>query len=343
MTRLGPRLEVRELASGRVRMLAVTRFPPGVAPSPTEYSVRTMELGDHRIGEVTHGPSTEIVELVASASGRRLLSLDDDKHVVFWDLDAGTGRQLASDGIHLAISPDGTRAVTSREGNILESWDLATAAPTLLARTLATTTLAIGLDNRIAAGTLDGDAYVFHDGEETRVLRTGAESGLRAAAFTPDGKRLVVSADDLALYVFDLASGAGRMLTGHSAVVTTLVMAPDNRHLAATGADPSIRIWDLADDSAVALRGHTELVTSINFEHDDLLVTASDDRTARIWDLRSGASRPLTGHADAVLFAAFLPGHSRVIAVDRARQVAEYPDDLPLDPAMLRAYLANTR
>ncbi|MEO8702087.1 MAG: WD40 repeat domain-containing serine/threonine-protein kinase [Kofleriaceae bacterium] len=342
MTRLGPKLDIRDVATGVTRTITVTQFPPGVVPEAVERAVRTTSVGDHHFGETTYGPDDEILELAASANGRRLVSLDDQKNIVVWDLDTNTGRRIADAGIHVAISPDGTTIATAREGDILERWDVATAAPTLLAREMATTTLAISPDNRVLAASLQGSVYLFAAvGKAARTLAPSGNGGYRAAAFTPDGSKAVLAGDDAALHVYDLATNTSKKLAGHAAVVTTLVMAADNRHFAASGADPAIRVWDLADDSSVTLRGHTDLVTSMVFEPDDHLVTASDDHTARVWDLRTATGRTLTGHADVVLYAAYVPGGSRIVVVDRYRQVAEYPDDVPVDGVLLRAWLAN--
>jgi WD40 repeat protein/predicted Ser/Thr protein kinase len=343
MTRLGPILEVHDLATRALQHLAVTEFPPDVPAPRTLRGARVTQVGERRFSEQTRGPTTEVTSLVASANRRRMATLDDASHAVFWDLDAGKGRRIADHVVHIAISPDGTRMATARDDRVLELWDLATFAPTRLGE-LSASAIAFGPGNQLVACTLDGSSFVFApDREPDRAIAGGDVQ--RAIAFSPDGQTLVLGGDSSAITVLHLASGVTHRLPGHAAPVTRIVMAPDGRRFVSASTDGMIRVWNagmtgFADGTAIALRGHTDAIASIELGPDDTLVSASADKTARIWDLRSGKSRALVGHSDRVLYAGHL-STTRVVVVDRLRQIAEYPDDLPYDGLLLRAWLAS--
>jgi WD40 repeat protein len=99
-----------------------------------------------------------------------------------------------------------------------------------------------------------------------KILR-GHTGGVRSAAFSPDGMRIVTASgspnakQDWAARVFDVPRGER---------------------------DNTARIWDASTGNEIkVLRGHEEQVTSGAFSPDGTRIsTASEDNTARIWDVR---------------------------------------------------------
>ncbi len=74
---------------------------------------------------------------------------------------------------------------------------------------------------------------------------------LHAAAFTPDGKRLVTAGSDLALRVWDpVTRQRVGSLDKHEAPVTRLAFRRDGTLLASAGADGRICLWDVASGTA---------------------------------------------------------------------------------------------
>jgi WD40 repeat protein len=337
MTRLGPALEVQTLDTGALRRIDVTAFPDGFTPTTYEWAERITQVGNMRFSERTEGNNDEILVLVGSASGRKLASIDERQHLMVWDLDASTGRMLAEGALHVAISSDGSRVVSAHQDRTLKVWELSTNKPVQLGSSMQVSALAFGPDRAIAVATLGGNIYTFDARHKARKIAEQGEVN-RALAYTPDGKTLVAGGDRWYLRTWQLDTLATRKLIGHSGTVTALTVADDGR-VASTSADLTVRVWNLATGSSSVLRGHTGLVTSVVFGADDMLVTASEDRTARVWDLRSRESRSLTGHADTVLFASHLPGEQQLLVVDRFRQIAVYPDNLPHDEMLLRLWL----
>jgi WD40 repeat protein len=120
---------------------------------------------------------------------------------------------------------------------------------------------------------------------------------LRAAAFAPDGKRVLAADNDHSLRLFDVADGKeiGRFF-GHNAFVQSVAFSPDGtRILSAAGADagagqPSdctLRLWDVTHAKELhCFRGHTRPVWLAAYNQDGSLpASASYDHTVRIWRL----------------------------------------------------------
>jgi WD40 repeat protein len=88
------------------------------------------------------------------------------------------------------------------------------------------------------------------------------------------------------------------------------------------------------------LMGHSGSVLDITFSPDGQRVaTASADGTVRIWDPDSNESRTLRGHQGPVLWVAFSPDGRKVLSAGQDGTVRVWPEDLPLEPEALRAWV----
>ncbi|MEO8706711.1 MAG: protein kinase [Kofleriaceae bacterium] len=334
IARRAPYLEIRDLAAGTHQRLSVTSFPPGLDPGLGNDGKQVSKINGRRIIETIDGPAETIEELMASASGRRLVTLDSKQRAIVWDLDARTGAILAGQVALAAISPAGDRIVTAHADTRLRLWD---PLPRDLGTMTTVTAMALAPDGAVAAADGDGDVILFAAGG--RVL-AGPKDRVHALAFSPDGKWLAGGGKRRWLEIWNLATGAVRALRGHTGSITHVVFSPDGSHVAAAATDGSVRVWDLATDTAVVLRGHTAPIRALRFRADGrMLVTASDDHDARLWDLATATQRVLPGSD---LFAGFT-ADGKIVSVDRIDGIALHLDDLPTDEAGLRAWLASKR
>jgi cytochrome c len=153
----------------------------------------------------------------------------------------------------VAISPDGTRALTASFDYSVGLWDLRSAS---LVRWLE-----------------------------------GHEAAANAVAFLPDGKRALSVGDDFALILWDLEAGALlRRMSGHQGKLIAVTVSPDGRLAASSGWDGRVGLWSLDDEAPVRwLTGHRANVNDATFTADgSKIYTASYDGTIRRWDVATG-------------------------------------------------------
>ncbi len=116
------------------------------------------------------------------------------------------GHTLVVRGV--AVTPDGTRAVSASSDSTLRVWDLASGKP---------------------LASLQG-----HTGQ------------LFGVAVTPDGTRAVSASGDSTLRVWDLATGkALAFLEGHTDVVSGVAVTPDGTWAVSASGDSTLRVWPL--------------------------------------------------------------------------------------------------
>ncbi|MCS7189878.1 MAG: LysM peptidoglycan-binding domain-containing protein, partial [Bacteroidia bacterium] len=90
----------------------------------------------------------------------------------------------------------------------------------------------------------DGTASVWTWAGERVALLRGHRGGLRAASFSPDGRRVVTAGADSTLRVWEVTSGSLiRTLTGHKGVPYAVQWSPSGLHILSIGTDQQAILW----------------------------------------------------------------------------------------------------
>jgi WD40 repeat protein len=133
-------------------------------------------------------------------------------------------------------------------------------------------------------------ASVREDWIETR-MRDGHRAGVRRAAFSPNGERLVSADENGVVLVWDFnRRELIKSLTGHHGRINSVAYEPDGRHFATAGIDQTVIVWDAVTlEQAAVLREQQAPITGVAFSPDGkYLAAASDIPDARtmLWDTR---------------------------------------------------------
>jgi WD40 repeat protein len=121
-----------------------------------------------------------------------------------------------------------------------------------------------------------------------------------AAAFSPDGSRIVTASADGPPRIWNVATAKQiGELRGDGRAGNFAAFSADGLRIITASWDKTARVWDAATAKQVGvLRGHEGPVTSAAFSPDRRrIVTASHDSTARIWDAATAKEiAALRGH-----------------------------------------------
>ncbi|WP_405931435.1 WD40 repeat domain-containing protein [Streptomyces sp. NBC_00827] len=219
-------------------------------------------------------------------NGRLLATARTDGAIWLWDTE--TRRRLGAPlAAHehavtaLAFSPDGALLASSDTSGVGVLWNTSTwEATRITARTNAMAFSPAG-DSLAVAGP-DGEVQLRHlSPEDVVVTLRGSSSGVRALAFSPDGRRLATGCDDHTVRLWDTSSWKPRSerLIDRDSEIRALAFSPDGHVFATSNANGDVQLWDRDVEHPLGLPLTVDsAAATIAFSPDgQLLATGSDD------------------------------------------------------------------
>jgi WD40 repeat protein/serine/threonine protein kinase len=269
------------------------------------------------------GHTGEVVRVVYSPDGKRLISESVDGTVKEWD--AATGQEIRTlkakgpeAGERVTFSPDRKRLASSRPygsppfgSPTVKVWDATTGQEihTFQKPAVVTSDPTFSPDGKwLAWGHYDGTVTVADvtTGQEVRTLEAPVKGIMAHVAFSPDGKRLAFSEWNETGKVCDASTGQ-ELFTLKGNFPT---FSPDSKRLATSSRGGPVKVWDATTgQELLTFKGLTDQVWSVAFSPDGKrLASASLDGTVKVWDATTG-QEILTpkGHTGKVRSVAFSP------------------------------------
>ncbi len=289
---------------GFVRSVVWTPDGRGLLTGGVEGSVRLWDAGDgaarwtveSRGGYSHRAPTLALLPDGTSfleGSGRRIFrrKLADGSEIP-WPKD------VEPSGTNFVVSPAARRVFVLEERSGLAAWSLDAWARTTILENSSVSAwwgLDVAPDGRsVATMALThgrGEVWGLGDGrKEPRFVFQGPKTKYWSGGcpFSPDGRRLAISASSAAIAILDAQTGRQESTwSGHPAEVSSLAWSPDGRLLATADWQGSIRVWEAASGrEAFLLDGGVDVVYAVAFSPDGReLAAGGQDCAVLIWSL----------------------------------------------------------
>jgi cytochrome c len=149
----------------------------------------------------------------------------------------------------LAISPDGTQAVSGSFDTSAIRWSLSlnTAQQVLRDHDGAVNAVAYLRDGRIVTAGADARIAIWTPGQQQpdRIL-SGHSGPIASVAVSPDNAMLASASWDRTVRLWPLNGGEPRVLEGNAQNANGVAFSPDGKNVVSAGYDATVRIWPLA-------------------------------------------------------------------------------------------------
>jgi WD40 repeat protein len=231
----------------------------------------------------------------------------------------------------VAISPDGTRAVSVGWDNVARYWSLANGDLLRELRGHQAPVMGVAFSpdgKRILTGSSDRTLRLW-DPATGQVVRTFEGHPDRAwdVAFSPDGTKVLSGCSDGIARLWDVASGA-KLLdleAQKGGRAWTVAFTPDGRRAVTGGGnaleqpdrpEASLKLWDLVTGKEVRrFEGHSKDIRRVAVSPDGkYLLSGSFDGTMRLWELETGReARRFDGPGHFVESVAFTPDGKQAV------------------------------
>jgi cytochrome c len=255
----------------------------------------------------------------------------------------------------LAISPDGTQAVSGSFDTSAIRWSLARNAAEQVLRFHdgAVNAVVFLRDGRIATSGEDARIAIWRPGEpQPATVLTGHEAPVVALAVSPDGTTLASASWDHTARLWPLAGGAPRVIAGHAQNVNGVAFAPDGRALVTAGYDATLRITPLGGEGAPVIATLPTALNTVAVAPDGEIATAGADGKVYLLSA-AGELRAEIEAAQTPIIAVTVSGDGRLIAaagirgsvaiIDRAERKLERTLVGPGLPVWSAAFFPDNR
>lgn len=190
----------------------------------------------------------------------------------------------------MALSADGTRAVSADGNGLVLLWDVKS-GKRLERFTVQPFSdvycIALSRDGKqVAVGTANGDIHLWLPEAKTEAKRlTGHRDAVHSVAFSPNGERLVSGGADGKLKLWNHQAGKfERDLEGEGGIVRAAFIR-DGKQLLSGASNGRVRFWDLAGAQAPAHDEHQGQVWTVSVAPDGRkAATFGEDGKVCLWD-----------------------------------------------------------
>ncbi|MEG3987399.1 AAA-like domain-containing protein [Microcoleus sp. S28C3] len=161
---------------------------------------------------------------------------------------------------------------------------------------------------------------------------SGHNNVVNDVTFSPDGEIIASASADTTIDLWEKDGTRLGILQGHNNAVWGVVFNPKGDIIASASADKTVKLWRKNSTNSPnvkpsytlwqTLKGHTDNVTQVAIApNNQIIASASKDKTIKLWSTDGKLHRTLTGHTDEVTSVAFSPDSQTIASASKDRTI----------------------
>lgn len=293
--------EIREVnrLEGHTREVNDVKFSPDGTTIVSGGFDETIKIWDQsgKLLSSSNNPGRNIQEVIFSSDGKIIASVGLGETIRLWDIKGNLIREINSQPLKedtailsAKFSPDNKIIITGDYSKQVRLWRVADGK---LLREFEQPELVYGVDfspdgQMIAAASLDGKVRLWRvsDGKLLKVFHH--RDRVQDVRFSPDGKMIASASWDTSVRLWRISDAKELRIFQHKSKVYSVNFS-SNGQMLVSGGEQGINVWKVIDGKLVKeINGHSNSVNSVSFNpKNNLIISASDDKTVRIWNLES--------------------------------------------------------
>jgi Tol biopolymer transport system component len=166
-----------------------------------------------------------------------------------------------------------------------------------------------------------------YENPTTRLVRTyhGHDEAVRSVAIGQSGKfalsasgeQRIFNRTDRSLRLWELTTGANRLIMQDAEIIWAVALSPDNRLALCASGDCSLKLFDIESGKEInTFKGHTNWALAAAFSPDgSSIVSGGAEHTVRLWDASTGReTKTFSGHNSWVRSVIFSPDGRNILS-----------------------------
>ncbi|MEG4148854.1 WD40 domain-containing protein [Microcoleus sp. Pol12B5] len=178
---------------------------------------------------------------------------------------------------------------------------------------------------------------------------SGHNNVVNDVTFSPDGELIASASADKTIDLWEKDGTRLGMLQGHNNAVWGVVFNPRGDLIASGSADNTVKIWRKNSTNSPkvkpsyilwqTLKGHTNNISQVAIApNNQIIASASKDKTVKLWSTEGKLLRTLTGHTDEVNSVAFSPDSQTIASASKDQTIKLWN----VDGQMIRTLTGHT-
>lgn len=291
--------QIGDPLTGHTSGVSSASFSPDghfIVSSGEDWTIRIWDVGTGRIIVPPLEGHLWGVNCVAySPKGKYFASVSNDKTLRIWDAEKYECIRVLHEHkgsvFKVVYSPDGSKIATASMDRTVRIWDAETfeCLDTLTGHRSWAQSVAFSSDGKLLVST-DGFARIWDVEKRSYYCKPFENDFFYYAAFSPDGNRVVATATDSKVLVWDIDRDDKPQILIEgiaepneiSYPITSLIIPEDSKHIVVEHFDETIE-WDLETGEQLCqpLNGY---IKSISANGKRLLLYSEKKKIARVWD-----------------------------------------------------------